>query len=422
MTVAWLLMAIATTPPSTVTWADVRPILEQHCAACHQENGPAPFPLLEAADVSRRAGFIREVTAQNLMPPWIPSDAGVPLRGGRGLTDREKAILHSWAAGDHPIGEDAAPARPPSPPRAADDLVVTMPDAWVIPAEGGENWGRRERDKRTFAFPIGNARPLRATAVSHVSTAPTAIHAVTYLADTTGAAVWNDQRDDEPGTYMSGDVRDHPTGELGGTGVGARTIRLPTGFHWEIPSGADLAMEVHYRPVGRPLPLTDRVAWDLTHDPASRPIRTLVSMVRSMDVPVGETQVLEDQVVLEHAVDLVTIMPRAMGTCTSLRLTADIPGEGETVLFDAPEWDPHWRFSYVLEDPLHLSVGTVLTSAWRIENTEVNPRNPFIPLERLSMAKRTGAVAMLLGVAAEDDVSDQALQAWLRSMMRSRIR
>jgi len=417
-----VLMLAPPSPASPPTWKDVRPILEQHCAECHRPDGPAPFSLLSPETVGGRALFIKEVTSRGLMPPWGAGDAGLPLRGKRALSEREIATLAAWAETGHIIGEDRAPARPPQPVPLADDLRVQMPESWDIPAEGQENWGRRDRDKWTFAIPIGNEQPLRVSGLFHETTAPKAVHAVTYLADTTGAALWNDQRNDEPGSYMTGDVRDHPSGELGGTGVGARMLRLPEGYHWEIPAQADLAMEVHYRPIGRPVALKDSVRFSFAETEASRPLRTLLSMVRWVDVAAGETATVEDQFVIEEDVDLVAVTPRAMGVCNSLRLEADLPGGDSVVLFDAPDWDPHWRRMFVLEEAFPIPAGTVVRGTWTLANTEDNHRNPFIPVERLTMARRTGAVSMLLHVAADDDEADDRLRAWHRELMRSRIR
>ncbi|MDP7028980.1 MAG: hypothetical protein QF733_02025 [Phycisphaerales bacterium] len=109
-----------------------------------------------------------------------------------------------------------------------------------------------------------------------------------------------------------------------------------------------------------------------------------------------------------------------MGVCTDIRAVADIPGEGEVVLLESTAWDPHWRQPLVLEEPAPLPAGTVLRTSWRIANTEENPRNPFVPVQRLSMARRTGAVALLLHVAAEDAAADTRLHAWHKTLMRAR--
>jgi len=66
---------------STVTagiptfYADVLPIMQENCQACHQTAGLnmggniAPFPLLTYEDASRRAGRIATAVDEGRMPP-----------------------------------------------------------------------------------------------------------------------------------------------------------------------------------------------------------------------------------------------------------------------------------------------------------------------------------------------------------------
>jgi hypothetical protein len=411
-------MGSGSPPP---TWAHpVREIMQTHCVSCHHTNGPAPFSLATYEDVASRAAFVAEVTSQHIMPPWLPRPGEVELRDHRGLSPQELAILQAWAASGHLNGDDKATARVPETKVQEADLVLTMPKAWTVPAEGDVNWGRRERDKWTFVLPILNDAPLRVQSIVHRCSAPRAVHAVTYLADDTGAALWNDQRDDIVGSYMTGDVRDHSSGECGGTGVGSRVCRLPQGYHWLIPPHSDLVMEVHFRPTGRPHELRESVGLVFATDEESRPVRSLLSMVRRVDIPAGESQRVADEYVIPEDVEAIGALPRALGVCVSIRISADIPGEGEVVLLDVPDFDPHWRLPYMFESPRYLPAGTIVRTTWQIENTEDNPRNPFLPVERLSMARRTGAVSSLLYVAAEGPESDTRLQEWQADTMRMR--
>ncbi|MDG1837436.1 MAG: hypothetical protein P8I91_01355 [Phycisphaerales bacterium] len=198
------------------------------------------------------------------------------------------------------------------------------------------------------------------------------------------------------------------------------TTQLPDGYHWEVPSNSDLVMQVHFRPAGRPRPLQDTLGLKLVDGEQSRPVRTLLSMVRRVDIPIGQTDFVRDEYVLPEDIDVVAITPRAMGICTAMKMSADVPGETEAVLLEIPDWDPHWRQPFVLKEPLSLPAGTVIHAEWTLANTETNPRNPFLPLKRLSMARRTGAVAVLLHVAAEDEAADDRLTQWHRDLMRSR--
>jgi hypothetical protein len=181
-------------------------------------------------------------------------------------------------------------------------------------------------------------------------------------------------------------------------------------------------MEVHFRPSGRPHTLADSVNLELAPSGDSRPIRTVVSMARKVNVPPHESAQVQDEFVLPEDFTLLGLTPRAMGVCTAMRIEADIPGDPPALLLDLPDYDPHWRMMFMLAEPMFLPAGTVIRSQWSIANTEDNPRNPFLPIEQLSMARRTGAVSALLHGAAEDSAADDRLLRWHADLMRSRAR
>ncbi|MEE2908407.1 MAG: hypothetical protein VX527_11335, partial [Planctomycetota bacterium] len=67
-----------------------------------------------------------------------------------------------------------------------------------------------------------------------------------------------------------------------------------------------------------------------------------------------------------------------------------------------------------------LPAGTEVKGAWELANTETNPRNPFVPLQRYITARRTGTLATLLHVAAADPDDDAVLLRWHQDMLQSR--
>ena len=52
---------------------DVKSIIHQNCASCHNEKGAAPFNLISYTDVAKRSKMIAKVTSEKYMPPW-PAD------------------------------------------------------------------------------------------------------------------------------------------------------------------------------------------------------------------------------------------------------------------------------------------------------------------------------------------------------------
>lgn len=418
-----LLLAAVLAGVEGPTWdSDVREIMSTHCTVCHAPGRAGPFPLVTVEDVSSRAQFIAEVTERKIMPPWLPSDEGLALSGVRGLSREQIETLRAWAAVQHPVGADGAPATVPPLQHYEEDFVVAMPEPWTMDAEGGENWGRRDRDKWTFVIPIGNAVGINVRGFVHHTSVPGAVHAVTFLADATGAARYADEITDGPGHYMHGDARGRPTGELGASAVGRRAFMLPEGFHWEVPARSDLVMETHFRPSGRSHELRERVGFLVSRDSESRPVRTAIAMAQRIDLPAGESTLHVDELVLPVDVHLLAMLPRATGICTAIRITAAPPGLPEQVLLDLPDYDPHWREAFQPVDPHALPTGSIIRTTFRIENTTENSRNPFLPLDRLALARRTGAVSVLLHLAADDPEGDKALIAWHKELMHARLR
>lgn len=418
------MMAVPLQGSGPPTWhGDVEVIVKQHCSGCHVSSGPAPFPLRSYEDVANRSNFIEVVIREGIMPPWLPSDSGLPLQAHRGLSNREIQTVSDWIKAGLPRGQIAkVPAQEmQDDPLSKADLSVVMPEQWMIPAEGGKNWGRRERDKRTFVLPLGNAEPLRVQQMRYETSASKAVHAVSFLSDDGGHARSVDDRESGPGHYMTGDVNDRPSGALGSVGVGSRTLLLPPGYHWEIPARSDMVMQVHYRPTGRALPMQESLdLWLAKNDSGSRPVRTLLSMIWRVDVPIEQVSELTESWELPVDVDLLGFTTRGSGVLTRHGLSATLPDGRSINLLDIPDYDPHWRQTWLLEKVMRLPAGTKIVGSWTLENTENNPRNPFIPLDRYVTARRTGVLATMLHVAAVDSVADEALSTWHQGMVRSR--
>ena len=125
---------------------------------CHHAGGSAPFSLLTYADVTRHAAQIADVTAKRFMPPWKADPADGPFIGQHPLSAAEIRLLRQWADSGAPEGD----ARDMPAPRAwtegwqlgKPDLVITLPQAYTLPAEGTDAF-------RIFVLPIEEAIRIR---------------------------------------------------------------------------------------------------------------------------------------------------------------------------------------------------------------------------------------------------------------------
>ena len=79
---------------SQLTWADdAAEIVFENCSACHNDNGIAPFPLMDYESVSNNSGAIEEAVSDEYMPPWTADDGYQSYAHSRKLTPIEKSTL-----------------------------------------------------------------------------------------------------------------------------------------------------------------------------------------------------------------------------------------------------------------------------------------------------------------------------------------
>lgn len=425
-----LILLLLTAPePQPATWSNISPIIEQHCASCHRDGGSAPFTLLSHRDIASRRSFVAEVVRRKLMPPWLPSQEGLELHGDRTMPEADRARLIAWLEAGAQVGQEdePEPITPTLPgPLPEDTIKIGMPEAFMIPAETLENEHRYHQDTWSFVLPVGNEEPLRLRGIAWKSTAPRTVHTVTLLVDGEGRGRQRDQSDPRVGYELSGDLNRDVSGTHGGVGIGMERMMLPDGFHWTVPSNADIVADVRYRPIGREVRLQDEFFLVPSIEVDSREVIAVVTAVNRLKVPVGDSDhVAEDRFMLPAAMDVVAILPRARNECTAMRLSAILPDGDTRILVDIPEWDAHFRRPLLLKQVLHLPAGTTLHSQFTIDNTTGNPRNPFDPPEDLRIGQRTGAASFTLLGAGTDQAGSDALvelSQWTMDRRGSRTR
>jgi hypothetical protein len=110
---------------------DTKAILNHYCTDCHKDGGIAPWTLTSYQAAKAHLGAIEHEVSEDAMPPWAPSELGVPLRFSRKLAPADKKILLDWIKQGAPEGDPGAASRvtiapllTPDPPKP--DLVVDM--------------------------------------------------------------------------------------------------------------------------------------------------------------------------------------------------------------------------------------------------------------------------------------------------------
>lgn len=356
---------------------DIAPLLHRHCAPCHRPGGLAPFALITHGEAARHAGDIAVQTARRQMPPWLPDQPGV-FEGERRLTEAEIALLQAWHAAGAPEGDPKLAVPPPvfstawelGPP----DRVVRMPEPYVLPAEGRDEY-------RHFVIPLGLAarRHVRAWELRPGSPA---VHHAFLRVDRSGEGRRRDAQDAPPG-FPGMDTPPQilpPNGHFASWQPGARAKRNAPGLAWTLEPGTELVVQMHLRPTGRPEPLQAEVGfWFTDQAPTNQPLK--IGLVNyDLRLPAGATNVVvTDEFEVPADCDLLGVLPHTHYLGRRVEAEAVLPGGARRTLLRIPEWDFNWQGDYAYREPVFLPAGSRVAMRIAFDNSAANPRNPFHP-------------------------------------------
>ncbi len=366
---------------------DIAPILYQNCAVCHRPGEVAPFSLLTYQDAAKRASLIATVTASRYMPPWKAAPGHGKFKDERRLTDAQIALIRAWADLGAPEGNAA---EKPAPPQFASGWMAGEPDdvleiaerPFSIPADGPDLFQcyvvplHLEYDHyvRTMEFHPGNRRVVH--------------HALVFV-DISGEARQLDAETPEPGYPCFGGPRVLLSGGLGGWAPGATPQPLPAGVAQTLEKGADLVIQIHYHPSGKPE--TDRSSLGLTY--TTRPEKGLAGLIagsRAIDLAPGDAHaVVKDVIAIPRDVDLIGITPHAHWLCKDMKVTAHLPDGTAEPLIWIKDWDFNWQGQYRYATPVRLPKGTRVEMSYVYDNSAANPRNPSSPPQRVQFGEQT---------------------------------
>ncbi|MBL9173485.1 MAG: tetratricopeptide repeat protein [Verrucomicrobiales bacterium] len=353
-------------------------VLRSHCVSCHRPGQSGPFPLMTYEDARKHAKDMVDVTSRRYMPPWLPEPGTHPFRGARRLSEDEIALFRRWLDAGMPRGNPAA--EPPAPVWSNDwqmgtpDLVLKLAEPFTVPAEGRDVY-------RSFVLPTGLDQRRHVAAWELRPNSRAAHHAFVHV-DRSGEARRRDAQDPEsgfPGMDTPPGV-ESPNGHFASWQPGAAPARNPPGLPWTLEPGADLMLQFHLQPTGRPERFQPEIGLYFTDQaPTNRPIK-LGLVDYAFEIPAGATNVTaRDEFVLPADADLLGVLPHTHYLGHRVEGRAWLPDGTVESLLTIPDWDFNWQGAYLYEKPVFLPAGTRITMAITFDNSTNNIRNPFHP-------------------------------------------
>ncbi len=404
-----LFVACLALPAQSVTFnKDIAPIVYNNCSACHRPGEAAPFSLLSYSDAAKHGPTISGAVASRFMPPWKADAASYEYRDQRRLTDAQISLIQTWVKQGMPEG--AVKDRTSTPTFASGwrlgepDLIVEMPAAYHVPAEGADIY-------RNIALPLGLSDDKWITAIEMRPTARAAVHHVLYFADPNGKA--HEKTDGaEPG--FGGMRAGGATVALGGWAVGAQPHFYPEGLALKVPKGADLVMQYHFHPTGKPLEEKAQIGLYFAKKAPERQMISIqlppvYSLFEGLDIQPGDKDyVVKDSYVLPAPIDAVGVSAHAHYLGKLLKMTATLPSGEVKTLLSISDWDFAWQDRYFFKDFVALPKGTRLDAEVHWDNSANNPRNPSSPPQHVEWGEQSkdemGSVTLIAVPRSADDL------------------
>jgi hypothetical protein len=249
---------------------------------------------------------------------------------------------------------------------------------------------------------------------------PKVVHHALFFLDLSGEARRLDAATPEPGYSCFGGPRIVPAGGLGGWAPGSIPQPLPPGTAHAIEKGADLVVQLHYHPDGKPE--TDQSSLGLTFtEESTKGLTNLVVGARHLDLPPGEPHYeVNEWSIVPQDVELIGITPHAHLLCKEMKVDALFPDGRRESLIWIKDWDFNWQGTYRYGSPLKLPKGTRIEMHYVYDNSENNPHNPSHPPKRVKFGEQTTdemAFAFLqVALPRREDVP-----TFRRAMLLSRI-
>jgi peroxiredoxin len=351
---------------AAVTYSrDVAPILQRRCQACHRPGQSAPFGLMRYADAANWAEAMREVIDEGRMPPWSANPRHGTFANDPSLGAEEKQTLFRWIDAGCPEGDIKDLPAPKSFPKEwsipTPDLVVEMPEAFTVPAQGTIEY-------QYFRVDPGFREDRWVRAAEILPGNPAVVHHCNIFLQ-------------PPGFDDPTDIAEQ--GKLGSycltmMAQGTPPLVLSDGLAKRIPAGWRIVFVVHYQAVGSAQ--TDRTRLGLTFA-APKSVRQEVATRLLFDpdlrIPPG---VADHRVSKEWAFDrdmhLLSLFPHMHLRGKSFRYELIRPDGGEEILLDVPRFDFGWQHRYTLAEPLLVKAGSRLRCTAVYDNSADNPANP----------------------------------------------
>lgn len=361
-----------------LTWADdAAEIVYSNCTACHNDNGIAPFSLMDYESVQNNAGPIIDAVESDYMPPWTADDDYQSYAHSRKLSEVEKLTLLAWLNGGLEQG-DMADA-PPPPVYSNQGFIQAIPDLELEMEEYTSAATATQDDYICISLPTGLLEDKKLKAYEVVPGNPSILHhCLVYI--------------DESGTYptdFSG-VCVGPNDEeglIGGYTPGAVPTVFPSNgddinMGITVPAGSNLVLAMHY-PHGSAgeVDQTKIRLYFYEDDVEIREVSTYPLLSNwDFNIPANsQEEVMAQFNFFNEDLSVLSVFPHMHLLGEYINSYAVTEDDEVIPLIKINHWDFEWQEFFFFEHIQKIPAGSTFFANGTFNNTSDNPHNPNDP-------------------------------------------
>lgn len=367
--------------PSAVDYhRDAVAVLDRYCTSCHSAGGIGPLVLTDYESARRYSGAIKDAVQAERMPPWMPSEQGLPLRYSRKMRPEDRDLLLRWIDSGTPEGDPQAVPRRDIPPAE----TVAMPRADIV-ADPGRTYqpdNSRSDDYHCFVFDpqLGADTFLQAATVVPGNRA--IVHHVLMfeILESDAAEIRRLNASGDGYKCFGGPGGTGRPTTLFGWAPGGVPVRVPQGSGLRIHKGSLLVMQIHYNTLVKS-ELGDRsvAQIEVSPNPPQHELRVLpIANPKQLKIAAGDPQA-KQQISLPVSLlqsllqlpsgDLIVYSSAPHMHLLGKRIVTTIGGQ---TLVEVPRWDFHWQQTYTFAAPLTIHKDDVITLECTYDNSQAN--------------------------------------------------
>tara|TARA_B100001250_G_scaffold276173_1_gene238630 strand:+ start:550 stop:1911 length:1362 start_codon:yes stop_codon:yes gene_type:complete len=385
---------------------DVKSIIHQNCASCHNDQGAAPFSLISYTDISKRSQMIAKVTSEKYMPPWPANTEYSSFLNEKKITEKEvKTIIH-WIEGGKKEGiltnnhlldsilKEEVIKKP--------DLKINMKQAHITNGLNQDEFLMMkfpfELEQDTFIRKI-EFIPHKKQIVHHINAHLISYNDIEkdnifkgdYTVDTESFSdIESFQKldllnDDETYPLLTRSVSNYLPG--------SEQTEYPSGIGGFIAKKKNIILvnDFHYGPT--PYQEKDSSYFNIyfTPDPPKRIIQEtqlgtfgISKIIPPLVIPPNEIKSFTTRAIITKDISILTINPHMHLLGKSFLAYAVTIQQDTIPLIKIDNWNFRWQYFYTFKKMLKIPAGSEIIVEAIYDNTENNPDNPFSPPKEIS--------------------------------------